>query len=190
MPRIDDPYHFLDLSLSYYLTGRFAALNHLEMAPNLMHHAIELLIKFGLLKDVPEQQRSDATAELGKKYDHRLNALWAQFKQQVASADLSRFDLVVFNLHRWEKLRYGGFPEGAQIIRGIGLERGYLSASSVTKANTYDFGLREVDELYATLIEASNLNPAFLGSSHRHDPPLREWYERENRHVMPDLFGS
>jgi hypothetical protein len=52
MTRTEDPYHFLDLAFGYYTTSRFAAINQLNIAPNLMHHAIELLIKFTLLKDV------------------------------------------------------------------------------------------------------------------------------------------
>jgi hypothetical protein len=42
----------------YYITSRFAAINQLNIAPNLMHHAIELLIKFTLLKDMPQPRRS------------------------------------------------------------------------------------------------------------------------------------
>jgi hypothetical protein len=46
--RIEDPYHFLDLAFGYYMTGRFALLNRLYVWPNLLHHAVELLIKFTL----------------------------------------------------------------------------------------------------------------------------------------------
>ena len=65
MPRTEDPYHFFDLAFGYYITGRFAAINRLCIAPDLMHHAIELLIKFTLLKNVPESQRSAGTTDLG-----------------------------------------------------------------------------------------------------------------------------
>ena len=108
--RIEDPFHFLDLAFGYYMTGRFAVINSLFIAPNLMHHAVELLIKFTLLKDVPEPQRSAATAQLGQKYGHRLNALWNQYKQHVAPIDMSRFDQLIVDLARWENVRYGGFP--------------------------------------------------------------------------------
>jgi hypothetical protein len=37
MARIEDPYHFLDLAFGYYMTGRFAAINQLNVAPNLTH---------------------------------------------------------------------------------------------------------------------------------------------------------
>jgi hypothetical protein len=77
---------------------------------NLIHHALELLIKFTLLKDVPELQQSAATTELRQKYGHRLDALWTQYKQHVAPADVSRFDRLIVDLDRWENVRYGGFP--------------------------------------------------------------------------------
>jgi len=56
-PRIEcqDPRHFLHLAFGYYTTGRFAAINGLFIAPNLMHHAVELLIKYTLVKDVPSR---------------------------------------------------------------------------------------------------------------------------------------
>jgi len=50
--RIEDPYRFLDLAFVYYTTDRFAAINQLNIAPNLMHHAIELLIKLAEYKQV------------------------------------------------------------------------------------------------------------------------------------------
>ena len=67
--RIEDPHHFLDLAFGYYMTGRFSVINGLFIAPNLMHHAVELLIKYTLLKDVPEPQRSAATAQLRQSTD-------------------------------------------------------------------------------------------------------------------------
>jgi len=34
------------------------------------------------------------------------------------------------------------------------------------------------------------LNPEFIGARHGHSQALREWYFRQNQHVMPNLFGS
>ena len=45
MARVDDPHHYLDRAFEYYVTGRFAALNNLQVAPNLFHHAVEMLAK-------------------------------------------------------------------------------------------------------------------------------------------------
>ena len=183
--RIEDPFHFLDLAFGYYMTGRFAVINGLFVAPNLMHHAAELLIKYSLLKDVPQDQHSDATAELARKYGHRLTALWNRYKQHVAPSNMSRFDTVITDLARWEKVRYGGFPAGIQVGRGMGLVRAPVQTSA--KRDTYIFGLDEVDDLIAAILAASAINPGFVGSSYSHTE-LPEWYKRHNAHIMKDLF--
>jgi hypothetical protein len=190
MTKIEDPRHFLDLAFEYYMTSRFAAINQLNIAPNLMHHAIELLIKFTLLKDVPQAQRSAETERLRKKYEHRLNALWNQYKQYVAPTDLSRFDAAVADLHRWENIRYGGFPNaGASVTKSVGMVRAHARSSKTR--DIYVFGLHEMDDLFTAMFAAniSSINPPFIGMSYAH-AALREWYARNNQHIMPDLFGS
>ena len=183
--RIEDPRRFLDLAFAYYMTGRFAAINGLFTAPNLMHHAVELLIKYTLIKDVPEPQWSDKTAELRKKYGHRLNALWKQYKKHVAPTDMSRFNRLIPDLARWEKIRYGGFPTGTSVAMGMTLVRAPVQTSS--QKDTYVFGLDEVDDLIAAIFTASDINPAFVGSGYSHTE-LPEWYKRHNAHIMNDLF--
>jgi len=143
--RSEDPYHFLDLAFGYYMTGRFAVLNRLYVGPNLMHHAVELLIKFSLLKDVPEAQRSTETARIGQTYKHNLNKLWKLYKQRIAPADLSRFDQVIADLDRWEKVRYGGFPTlGMGVAKAIGPVRAPASTSRPT--DVYVLGWDDVDD--------------------------------------------
>lgn len=184
--RIEDPYHFLDLAFGYYMTGRFAVINGLYVAPNLMHHAVELLIKFTLLKDESESQRSAATARLGQRYRHRLNALWNRYKQHVAPANLSRFDQVIADLDRWEDVRYGGFPAGISVAKSMGLVRAPAQTSRPTDG--YVLGLDEVDDLITAMFGASGINPPFVGKRYAHTV-LPEWYERDNQHIMHDLFG-
>ena len=167
------------------MTGRFAAINGLFIAPNLMHHAVELLIKYTLIKDVPEPQWSDKTAELRKKYGHRLNALWKQYKKHVAPTDMSRFNRLIPDLARWEKIRYGGFPTGTSVAMGMTLVWAPVQTSS--QKDTYVFGLDEVDDLIAAIFTASDINPAFVGSGYSHTE-LPEWYKRHNAHIMNDLF--
>lgn len=53
MARIDDPFHYLERGFEYYVSGRFAALNSLQVAPNLFHHAVEMLAKFQVTIQVP-----------------------------------------------------------------------------------------------------------------------------------------
>jgi hypothetical protein len=50
MARVDDPSHYLDRAFEYYVTGRFAALNNLRVAPNLFHNAVEMLAKWSAIE--------------------------------------------------------------------------------------------------------------------------------------------
>jgi hypothetical protein len=182
--RIEDPRHFLELAFGYYMTGRFAAINGLFISPNLMHHSVELLIKYTLVKDVPESQRSDETAEL-RKYGHRLNRLWKRYKKHVAPTDMSRFDRLIPDLDRWENIRYGGFPTGTSVAKGMTLVRAPVQTSR--EKDTYVFSLDEVDELIAAIFAASDINPAAVRSGYSHTE-LPEWYKRHNAYIMNDLF--
>ena len=169
------------------MTGRFAALNQLNIAPNLMHHAIELLIKLTLTQDLPRSQQSAATAQLAQKYGHRLNALWKQYQKHVAPANLSRFDPVIAELHRWEDVRYGGFPRpGTSVAKSIGMTR--APARSSETRDVYVFGLDEVDDLFTAMFAASDINPPSIGTWYA-PTAVPEWYAKDNHHVMPDLFG-
>ena len=185
--KTEDPNHFLDLAFGYYMTGRFALLNRLDVGPNLLHHAVELLIKFTLLKDVPEAQRSAQTTQIAKTYGHNLNKLWEQYKQHVAPTDLSRFDQVVADLDPWEKVRYGGFPSpGSGVAKSVGPLR-WASVSTPRPVDLYVLGWDEVDDLITAIFAASGINPKSVGTRYTHTE-LREWYERENKHIMGDLF--
>ena len=167
------------------MTGRFALLNGLYVGPNLLHHAVELLIKFALLKDVPEAQRSAQTTKIKQDYQHNLNKLWERYKQHVAPTDLSRFDQTVADLDRWEKVRYGGFPTpGSGVAKSIGPVRS-ASASTSRPVDVYVLGCDD-DELITAIFAASGIKSARRGCT---PTELREWYERDNKHIMGDLFS-
>ena len=183
--RIEEPRHFLELGFGYYMTGRFAAISGLSIAPNLMHHAVELLIKYTLVKDLPESQRSDETAALRHKFGHRLNRLWKRYKKHVVPTDMSRFDRLIPALDRWENIRYGGFPTGTSVAKGMTLVRAPVQTSK--GKDTYVFSLDEVDELIAAIFAASDINPAAVRSGYSHTE-LPEWYKRHNAYIMNDLF--
>jgi hypothetical protein len=71
MARVDDPFHYLDRAFEYYMTGRFAALNNLLVAPNLFHHAVEMLAKFQLLRRLPDDRLAEQVKRL-KRNGHDL----------------------------------------------------------------------------------------------------------------------
>jgi hypothetical protein len=190
VPRQEDPHHFLDLMFGYYLTSRFAMLNSLHVAPQLAHHAVELLIKFTLLKDVSNEEMTTEARRLKRDFGHDLDKLWPAYKEKVAPADLGRFDGAIAALNRWERLRYGGFPEGKPVQRSFGPVRPAVSSASDDQDwDVYDFGLQEIDDLIRSMLEASHVNPAFVGMAYANVATLRQVYFRDNDHVMADLLG-
>jgi hypothetical protein len=100
MARVDDPYHLLDRAVEYYVTGRFAALNNLQVAPNLFHRAVEMLAKFQLLRGFRDDHLAMEVEKYKKEpYGHNLNSLWSAFKAEVRPSRLDRFDVVVADLN-------------------------------------------------------------------------------------------
>ena len=191
MARVDDPHHFLDRAFEYYLSGRFAALNNLKVAPNLFHHAVEMLAKFRLLRHVPEDRLAEEVRKLKRKpYGHDLHSLWSDFKASVDRPSLDHFDAVVADLNRWEDLRYGGLPFGISTTMIFMLRRGPHETWSAEPQDEYIFVLEDMDELFTAMVAASGINPSFLGERHRLKPALRELYAKDNVHPMANVFRT
>jgi hypothetical protein len=191
MARVDDPYHFLDRAFEYYVTGRFAALNNFRVAPNLFHHAVEMLAKFQLLRRVPDDRLAEEVEKYRQyPYRHKLHTLWSAFKAVVGRSSLDRFDAVVAHLDRWEKLRYGGFPVGIPTTMVFMMRRGPRETWSAEPQDEYILVLEDIDELFTAMVAAANINPTFLGERHRLKPALREWYAKDNVHPMADVFRT
>jgi len=188
MARVDDPHHYLDRAFEYYVTGRFAALNNLRVAPNLFHHAVEMLAKFRLLRHVPDDRLPEEVKKLKEEYGHMLLTLWSAFKDDVGRSSLDRFDGVIADLDKWEKLRYGGFPDGKSTTMVFMVRRGPHDTWSDEPQDVYVFVLEDIDELFTEMVTASNINPTFLGERHRLKPAMREWYAKDNDHPLANVF--
>lgn len=178
-PIADDPRFYLGMAFQYYVCGRFAALNNFRIAPNLMHHAIELLAKFRVLKAARFQN---------EHYGHNLEKLWIDFKTEVGVSTLDRLDSVVAKLDRWEGIRYGGYPEGTPttLLFMPEWQEGY--ASSIDPEDLYVFVLEEIDDLFSQMILVSRINPVLLGKMHGMPGVIPEWYAKGNLHPLQDLF--
>ena len=191
MARVDDPSHYLDRAFEYYVTGRFAALNNLKVAPNLFHHAVEMLAKFQLLRRVPEDRLAEQLRKLKRKpYGHNLYTLWSDFKAAVGRSSLDRFDAVVADLNRWEDLRYGGFPVGISTTMVFMPRRGPHETRSAEPEDKYVLMLEDIDELFTAMVAAARINPTFLGERHRLRTAMREWYAKDNVHPMANVFRT
>jgi hypothetical protein len=154
-----DPHHFLDRAFEYYVTGRFAALNNLQIAPNLFHHTVEMLAKFVLLRRFSADRLAQEVETVRKRYGHKLVPLWEEFKAQVGDPALNRFDQVIKELGPWEKLRYGGFPTGASITMVFMRHREPHESRSQERTDEYVVVLADVDELFAAMVAASSIEP-------------------------------
>ncbi|SRR6266498_2646119 len=168
MTRIEDPRQFRDLRAEPH-TPRHRTLNQIHPAQRRAEH-----------------QRDHATTRLAKECGHRLDKLWQPYKRHVAPRDLSRFDDAIDNLDQWDKMRYGGFPKGVDVGKGIGLVRAHVPPP--LGRDVYTFGLHEIDDLFTAMIDASNVNPPSVGSGHAHTA-IPEWYAMHNERPMPGLFG-
>src|ERR1700688_4928555 len=100
------PLHMFQIGLEYYIAGRAAwDHGHYQVAGNLFHHGFEMMLK-GVLGT-----KSAFTAAQLKGRRHDLPWFWAQAKKSVPF-DWNRLDIFIDDLHRWELVRFGDFPEG------------------------------------------------------------------------------
>ena len=79
------------------------------------------------------------------------NSLWSAFKADVRPSSLDRFDAVVADLNRWERLRYGGFPVGFPTTMVFMRRRGPRKTRSAEPQDKYVLVLEDVDELFTEM---------------------------------------
>ena len=97
-------------------------------------------------------------------------------------SSLDRFDAVVADLNRWERLRYGGFPVGFPTTMVFMRRRGPRKTRSAEPQDKYVLVLEDVDELFTEMVTACR--------RHRLKPDMREGYGKDNLHPMADVFRS
>lgn len=91
--------HFWERGCQYYVAGRHAVAAGLNpIAGNLLHHAIECMLKGAMVK-------TKTFPEL-KKISHDLSRLWQGFKSDVGDSNLSKFDAIIGALDNCEDLRF------------------------------------------------------------------------------------
>jgi hypothetical protein len=170
---------FFDSGTQYYIAGRygaFAALN--PVAGNLMHHAIEHLLKGGLAKTKKLQDLAR------KPFAHNLPGIWDAFKVQANDPTLARFDSVISTLHEFEELRY---PDSVMV-------KGMQCTFNITKAGAamttgatatfplppqYDLVFEEIDELVEAIFAAASRNlKAYVGRAFK--PEAHEYIVKDN----------
>jgi hypothetical protein len=149
--------HLFATGLEYYVAGRCAAQCHLSrVAGNILHHAIEMLLKSELAKQA-------GLDELKSKYGHKLDKLWHAVKEQHPDEDLTCFDQLVAGLHSFETVRY----PNDYMKRGAAFSIDW-SPTTITSEQTgpnvprYALLMAEIDALVARLFKVCHMNPKYF----------------------------
>jgi hypothetical protein len=180
MSNSDPAWHyFVELSLQYYAAGRSAALKQLHrVAPNLLHHAVELILKAALV-------RSHPLDKLKNDYKHDLKLLWQAATVLNPRLLTPQRDQTIQDLDKFENLRYPDrlINQGATITVALTSgENPRLSGSRPASGPRYQFNLEDVDELWAALFHNARASPqAFLQHL---SVEARAAIDAENRHPI------
>jgi hypothetical protein len=156
----------IEYGLQYYVAGRFATAHRfIPVSANILHHAVELLLKACLAHDDP----LDKIREYGhpkKGYGHDIRLLWQEFKARRPAPVAPEFDAIIEGLHAFEDIRYPEtlIREGATISLGIfEVEYPPITRNGKLPENLYVLMLPQIDRLVGLLFDSSGANPqAFL----------------------------
>ena len=154
----EDPSHrvglFFDSATQYYISGRFAVLTGLTpVAGNLLHHAIEMYLKGALSRKLD----LDQLRILG----HNLPKIWKCFKTKNSNYSPEKFDALIYNLHKFEDLRY----PNSILLNGMSVKIDVKKAAYASKdilptpTAIYELCLEEIDDLVMSLFAVASRNP-------------------------------
>jgi hypothetical protein len=146
--------HLSKVGMQYYIAGRAAARGHLvPIAGNLLHHAVEMLLKGELSKTLPLE-------EIKKKYDHRLIKTWGAFKNLHVGNDLDGFDQLIADLDRFEMIRYPDeyLKYGALMSIAWGTLKPSVGQVAGPKLPKYCLYVNHIDVLIIRLIDVCGIN--------------------------------
>jgi len=149
-------------ALDYYVSGQFAVAHGFNpVSANILHHAVELLLKACL-------SRQDTLEDIGRYrniYGHKLDRLWQEFKRRQLSPVDGEFDSIIEALDHFEDIRYPDrlIREGAHISIGPFEVEQPVQAANNLKVPYYELMLPQIDRLMGLLFKAVGANPdAFL----------------------------
>ena len=171
--------HFGSRGMHYYVGGRFLSLSQqFPVSANLLHHAVEMLLKAALSRTHPR-------AAL-QAMQHNLRKAWLAFKGVHPDPRLNALDAAVSSLNKFENLRY---PDDALLKGMVGmfaLERSHVMSHQTHAARPspqYVLVLEDVDELVQLIFEVGGMNPHFyLNGTH---PRAIAVLNEHNLHPFP-----
>lgn len=149
--------NFFRLAIEYYINGRSAFLSGCTTTGgNLLHHAVEMLLKGELAKTVSLQDLKD-----DKKFGHWLPKCWAAFKALFPSENLTEFDPMIVSLDRFERIRYPDnvLKEGMAITVGFGRWKPTPVGGTAHPVPEYQLAVGDVDAFFARAVPLCRINP-------------------------------
>jgi hypothetical protein len=156
------PSHFIGEGLEYYIAGRFcffAGCNFI--CSHLFHHAVEMIIKGYLSKTLSQSKVF--------KFRHRLDKLWRKFKNDIGAPELLKFDTVIAELDKFERIRYPDkiVLEGYFMRWSLTDNNPPIAPSTHRNMPVYETVLSQIDELIHALFKHSGINVrAYSGIIH------------------------
>jgi hypothetical protein len=182
--------HAIEYGLDYYVAGRFATAHYFSpVSANILHHAVELLLKACLAHDDPlDRIRAYGRYPSQGGYGHDLKLLWRDFKARRSTPVSGEFDAVIEGLHAFEDIRY---PEtlvrdGATISIGLFETQGPpILTNGQIPADLYALQLPQIDRLMGLLFAASGANPPAFLPRIENDKQAMIYYDM----IRPTLFG-
>ncbi len=178
--------HAIRYSLDYYIAGRFTVAHHFTpVGANILHHAVELLLKACLAHDDPLEKILEYWHPK-RGYGHDIVCLWQEFKVRRAAAP-AEFDAVIEGLHAFEDIRYPEtlIRDGATILIDIFDVENPVVEDDQMPGKTYRLTLPQIDRLMGLLFDASGANPPALLPRVTDDAHALHYYNM----VRPTLFG-
>lgn len=182
--------HAIEYGLGYYVTGRFATAHHFNpVCANVLHHAVEMLLKACLAHDDPlDRIRAYAGYPNRGGYGHDLRLLWRDFKARQPAPVPTEFDAVIDSLQAFEEIRYPEklIRDGAYISIGIFECNGPpILRNGQIPEKLYVLMLPQIDRLVGLLFAASGANPPAFLPKIENDKQAMVYYDM----VRPTLFG-
>jgi HEPN domain-containing protein len=149
---------YFEAALHYYIVARYAMIVRFIPIPgNLVHHAIEFLLKGALIEQLDEAARR-----------HNLPKLWRRYKRERNNPALNKFDQTISDINKSERIRYQEEKIRLGMLAEIGPVRNTYDPPPGVKrprAARYQLAFDEVDELVKLIFQIERLNPeAFTGS--------------------------
>lgn len=163
------------IGIEYYVSARAAwDRTYFQVAGSLFHHGFEMVLK-GVLVHSGRFTSKDMRA-----HRHNVPWFWAQTKAGIPH-DWIRFDEFIDDLHRWDLIRFGDFPEGKPKRLIIDTARIARGVPTLPGQDVYRLCLEDADELFTLLFREmgypEHVVRTVIGAG-------REDYDRENHYAI------